>query len=512
MAARQPVTVRLKQPRVDGQSVHFAWESEGDRGFYLRPGFRVDFPDAVPLARVPDAIWLRVMLICLHTHWALLRPCRVELPRALGEEEREFWQRLIDAAVWTTENDRDAEGGDAFPRRSRRQVELIDAGPPAEPLLPAQSRDDSLIACSFSGGRDSLVQLGAMRELGLTPLLVNVTSARVGSHEFATARYERVLAEVAERTGVELLRVRSDLRTCFVNNHPLAARCRLAVSEMTDALFYFACAFVAARARGAEQIMVASEAEAQENLRRAGTVVQIEHFAYSGATQRALSGLTQQAGIKYGGAIAALDHFQINRLLNQRYVGLRDLQYSCYSQKDGEEVCSACYTCFKTALHKISDDCTPAEIDIDIEKALIALQHWSPVGDGDTEIRSSVGRLFANRMNAHLVRILRSIEAEDITRHLPSGRLSREARRALARLKATAAAAADPPPEPGYRREYLDLLGEPLARGLDGIFSEHFAVEPLDSYADMLESTKRLSDWVAAALSGAPLQALDPVG
>ncbi len=512
MTTRNPVTIRLKEPRVEGQTVHFAWESDGDRGFYLRPGFQIDFPDAVPLAEVPDAIWLRVMLICLHNHWALLRPCRIELPRALGEEEHEFWQRMIDAAVSTLENDRDADGEESFARRTRRQVELLSAGPPAHDLPPAAISDRSKIVCAFSGGRDSLVQLASMRELGRTPLLVNVTSARAGSQEFATDRYERVLRESAERTGAEMLRVGSDLRSCFDNSHPTAARCRLAVSEVTDTLLYFACAWVAAWVRGAPQILLASEAEAQENLNREGTVVQIEHFAYSGVTQRVLSALIEPTRIRYDSATSALEHFQIQRLLDLRFTDLRDLQYSCYSQKPGQQVCSACYSCFKASLHKISDGCAPSEIGLDVDAVLVANRDWTPTGEGDGENRSSVGRLYGDRMNGHLVRVLRSIDESDVDRLTPRRRLSRDASRALAQLKETAARADDPPPEPGYRQGFLELLDRPLAEGLDGIYSEHFEPAPPASYSDMLENAELLSEWIAAPLSRVSPQALQPAG
>ena len=37
------------------------------------------------------------MMICLHTQWALLRPCKVVLPFQLPPGEHEFWMRFIDA-------------------------------------------------------------------------------------------------------------------------------------------------------------------------------------------------------------------------------------------------------------------------------------------------------------------------------------------------------------------------------------------------------------------------------
>ncbi|MBI2692534.1 MAG: hypothetical protein HYX29_11395 [Solirubrobacterales bacterium] len=490
--------IRLHEPVVRGNSVDFSWTISPDEGFYLDPRFTLEFPESVQVSAVPEGVWLRVMMICLYSHWVVLRPCRVVLPRRLPSGEREFWLRMIDAAAWTLENDQDRVGGPDFAERTAREVELVETGPRTEQLTAAPDR--SRVVTSFSGGRDSLTQAGILDELGRSPLLVTTVSRREGSIEFETPRFRHVLAETQARTGLELVEIKSDIRTCFDNFHPAVARYGMAVSEFTDTLLYFTSCWVTACARGGGSIFLASEAEVQESSRRDGVVVQIEHFGYTSATQRALSALIAPTGISYSGLTAPLEHFQIQRILDKRYPKLRDLQYTCYSQAPGEDACSNCFSCLKGALHKISDDTTPSEIGIDLDRVLTARSDWSPSDDGE-KARGSVAAGYGERMNNHLVRVLRNLDAERVSEFAPGGKLSEPALAGFAKLRATALAAPDPPDEPGYREGFLDLLEEPLRGELDSLLGEHFAAEPPERHAQLLENTLVISDWIAAPLA-----------
>jgi 7-cyano-7-deazaguanine synthase in queuosine biosynthesis len=494
--------IRLREPVVRGNAVDFAWSVEPDQGFYIDPRFTLEFPESVDVASVPEGVWLRVMMICLYSHWAVLRPCRVVLPRTLPEGEREFWSRMVDSGVWTLEVDQDTSDGPTYSERTARAVEIVETGLPAGELPASPPGEGSTTA--FSGGRDSLTQTGLLHELGLAPLLVTTTSKRQGSIEFETQRFRSTLDETQSRTGLELIEVTSNIRNCFVNNHPLVARYELAASELTDTQLYFANAWAVAWSRGANAVFLASEAEAQESIRRDGMVVQMEHFGFSAATQRALSTLIAPTGITYAGLTASLEHFQIQRVLEQRYPELAELQYSCYSQRAGEEVCSNCFNCLKTSLHKMSNGSAPSDIGIDLNKVLEARSDWTPEDDGEN--RSSVASLYGERLNNHLVRLLRDLDDETVATFAPDGVLTAPARAGLARLRATAFDAPDPPGEPGYRAEYLELLDEPLRSGLDEIFSELFAPEPPAAYAEMLANTRLLSDWIAAPLVASRLK------
>lgn len=494
--------IRLHEPVVRGNSVDFSWTISPDDGFYLDPRFTLEFPESVPVSEVPEDVWLRVMMVCLYVHWAVMRPCRVVLPRRLPEGELEFWRRMVDAGVWTLENDQDEVGGPTYAERTARAVEIVDSGPPAGEMTPAQQTDG--VVGSFSSGRDSLTQTAMLAELGFRPLLVTTVSQRAGSIEFATPRFRMVLGEAQTRMGLELVEVKSDIRSCFLNDHPLVARYGLAASEVTDTTLYFAVCWATACARGASSIFLASEAELQESVRRDGLIVQREHFGFSSATQRAFSALTAPTGISYGGLTSSIDHHQIQRILDQRYTDLSELQYSCFSQLPGEDVCSNCFNCLKTSLHKMSDGTSPSDIAIDLNRVLAARSDWTPGNDG--ELRSSVGEITGKRQNEHLVRVLRGLDVDRVAQFAPGGELSPAAEAGLAQLRDTAFNAPDPPAEPGYLAGYLELLEEPLRSGMAEILSEHFEEAPLADYEHLLANTRMLSDWIAAPLAAGRLE------
>ena len=89
-------------------------------------------------------------------------------------------------AVWALEADRTGDdAARASPSARRERSRCVGSGAPIEPMPPrARQR---IVTAAFSGGRDSLTQLGMLQELGETPLLVTVTSTREGSEEFKTA-------------------------------------------------------------------------------------------------------------------------------------------------------------------------------------------------------------------------------------------------------------------------------------------------------------------------------------
>ena len=146
--------VEVFEPEVGARTATFRWSVEPATTLYQRLSFELRFPDTIDLARVPKALWWRLALLCLHAHWALLRPCRVKIPVRLPNGEKELWNRLVDSAVQTLEACR---GG----RDTGRSVE-IEEGPapaPAWQPLPAGVR----CAAAFSGGKDSLLHAGSSR-------------------------------------------------------------------------------------------------------------------------------------------------------------------------------------------------------------------------------------------------------------------------------------------------------------------------------------------------------------
>lgn len=490
-AARR--TIRINEPVVEGQSVRFSWTVEPHDDFYRRDNFTITFPDAIDLNPVPDALWMRVMISSMYTHWAIMRPVRVILPRKLADGEREFWLRMIDAATWALEVD--AKSDLPFSTRVLRGVEIVETGAPLEPIAELESPSGS-VAC-FSGGRDSLAQLGLLQELGQDPLLVTVTSPREGSREFETARRSEVIATAVERSGVEHIDVDSDFRSCMDNFNPDAARVQVGVTEICDTLHYFAIAWAAGYSRGARAVYQASEADVQESIRRSGAVVSFKHFMYTAATQRSLNALTTPTGIDFCGLTYPVLQFQVQRLLDLRYPELRDLQYSCWSQRDGEDVCSRCRECLVNAVDRMTDGLPPSEIGIDVSQLLVASSEWQPGGSRGAP-RGAVWSIAGRVRDDHMLRFFRSHDEEDVAHLVGREGLTQAARQAYAEIRATAAAAPEPAPEPGFRAGLLDLIDAEIRDDLGAIYAEHFEHEPLETYANQVENAKLLVEWTTA--------------
>jgi perosamine synthetase len=499
-------TIRIAPPVRDGQTVRFDWTVAPHSELYRGTEFDLTFPPTVDLDRVPEAIWWRIALLCLHTQWPLLRPCRIILPVRLAPGEREFWSRLCDAALATLEA---YNGGRDF----ARGWDIVESGSPFE-VADLGTDEDLAVAC-FSGGRDSLTQASLLQELGVTPLLVTVTSSREGSIEHESDRRQEVMREIVARRGVELVEVTSTLRGCWENGF-VGARYGIAVSELTDTSLYLAAALAVATARGAGRIFLASENELAQTARVEGRIVQHKHFMYSSITQRALSALLAPHGIAYGGATLALAQFQVQRLLNRRYLDVSDLQYSCWSMAAGEAACSRCDECRINAFNRIADGGAPVEIGIDLVTLLHAHSGWRPRRD---EAHASLPRSrwqFDNQM----LRALQVATPERIRELIErDGLLTDDARTALDgyELMRTAALEGGFDAEPGYRPGFLALADERLidARmrvALEAIFDAHFTREPPADYAAALARAVTLADWIAAPLDRPELGWRAPAG
>ncbi len=492
--------IRLDAPVVDGQTVSFAWSCDPPTTLYRDTAFELRFPASIDLERVPAAVWWRVALICLHSHWPLLRPCRVVLPVRLAPGEREFWLRMCDAGTATLEAH--AGGSDVG-----RRIDIVESGPALE--WPEPVPESSLVVACFSGGRDSLTQTALLQELGLTPLLVSVASAREGSIEHKTARRRQVLAEIQSRRGLELVEVESSLRGCWDNMYAVD-RYQIAVSELTDTLLYFAAALVVAAARGASGVYLASEAEAQDSAEIDGQIVQIKHYMYTGATQRALSKLIAPLGIRYGALTYPLRQYQVMRLLGERYADLRDLQYSCWSMTGDEDVCSRCYSCFTNAFELMANGISPEEIRIDVVTLLRAHADWRPRTEDAHAVlpHSQIYWQFDSQLLRCLQKVTPKLAAGYITERWRGSGRAAEALAGYERMRSRALAVGVEP-EPGYCADYLQLVDPPHRTGMAAIFDEYFEREDEAHHADRLQRILALSDWVTAPLARPELSCRD---
>lgn len=481
--------VRLHEPRIDGSDVLFSWDVTPRTELYRRTDFRMSFPSQLELRKVPAALWWRVLMICLHTHWALLRPCQVELPVSLGAAEREFWLRLTDNVTVQLE----AYGGT---RRSGRPVQLVDSGPLLPPVrLPTAG--DRVVA-AFSGGKDSLVLSALLTELGQRPLLVSVTSPVSWARDHVGTARERARAGVARRLQLETVEVRSDYRTAW--DHEFSGRegCRLGVHELSDLTLYYAAMIGVAASTGIGQLLMASEADLQYNAASDGHVILHPEFLSCAATQSALDALLRRFGLRQSSLTFPLHMPQVQGLLLRRYRELAGLQYSCWRAPPGSQACSACEKCFQIALVSLAEGVSPSALGIDPAAVLCAFGDWRL----DAPQRKPALHPVRSARH-HIVRSLQELSTEStasILARTTDDRRFGEALAIYARLRADALTQAIPP-SPGYISGFLEFVPSGVRDQLRAIFDQHFSPAPIEEFAATVQRSRRLARWTAQPLS-----------
>ena len=287
---------------------------------------------------------------------------------------------------------------------------------------------------------------------------------------------------------VELVEVRSDLRANVDNDAPGRLGWHISLCEMTDTHLYTAAAMVVAWSRGASQVLLASEAEVQENVERDGEVVQHPHLMYAAATQQVVSSLAASSDLAVGSLTYPLPSGLVQRLLWERYPEVRDLQYSCWRVKDGQAACSECSQCLRVAVAAMAAGGSPAEMGIEPTRLFRSQRGWRPGGRPELGLPDDAVR---RSLHAQVVRNLAAVDAAQASRVLGRGRLHPAVRR-YARLRRAVLASAAPTPEPGWRRGYLRLLPASLAERVGAIYEDAFPEAAVDECTGSLDRTERL--------------------
>jgi hypothetical protein len=491
--------VVIEAPQQGTHAVTFKWAVEPSTQLYRKLSFTLRFPEELDVSEVSEGLWWRIALICLHSHWPLLRPCRVEVPGGLAAGEAAFWCRLARAAATTLDAYRTAAPPEG-------EVEILE-GPGAIPVL-THMQETGRCATAFSGGKDSLVQTGLLTELTRQPVLVTTTSPLPPMEDHLTQRRRDVLSEIARRRDVRLIEVHSDYRASWENAFPRARGWPVSVNEITDTHLYFASLLAVGAALGAPHLFLASEAEVQENAEVAGQIVQHPHFMYSTVTQRALQVLLQPAGMRYSSLTSALHSYQVQTLLWRRYADLRDLQYSCWMVRGEESTCSRCSQCLRLAMCALALGDVPARMGVDLVQLLTSMRGWrlesAGTDPGDSLPRAVTGR----RLHAQVASFFDLTPVDRVSRVLahPHGRWSLSPRELVAlacyarlRRRALAQPAGS---LPGCRTGFLQLADPLVRQGVASVYEQHFAAEDETTYAGILERGDALVRWITEPIGG----------
>jgi hypothetical protein len=494
-------TITLFSPEVKRREVTFRWQVDPLTTLYRRPQFTMRFPETpeeVDLSRVPEGLWWTVMLICLHSQWPLLRPCRVRLPVRLRPGEAECWSRLMDAEVATLEAYR---GTTDF----ERKIEIVEDGPRINYAAPIA--DTRRCATAFSGGKDSLLQTGLLTELTEKPSLVATTSPMPPLEDHVTPRRRQILDEIQRRRDVTLIEVESDYRANLDLGYAQELGYWISVNELTDTFLYAAALVAAGVAAGATHHFLASETQVQENVERDGRVIQHNHFMYSAITQGALDAVLRPFGLSHGSLISSLHSFQVQELLWTRYGDISDLQYSCWRTRVGEMMCNHCGQCLRTALCALALGKRPSRMGADWARLLNEMRDWRPKTLDKPAHEATPTEIVSHQLHSQVVRDLRAVSWRDIARAIandkPADLLLPRGWKAIAAFRKLQreAMARDVGPRPDYRAGYLKLVDPLLKDSIAKIYDEHFDPADESSYAGVLSRSESMIKWITEPLS-----------
>ena len=487
-------SIILNNPQVQGSRIVFSWRVDPASAMYKDCSFYLDFPVGDDLNEIPLSLLQVLQMFCLYNHWLILRPCHVFLPFEISSEEKAFWYRLMRVSLDTLES---SKGSTA----ENLDIRLVNCGAPkvAKPLCTSSNRG----ATAFSCGKDSLLQAGLLAEISERPLLVTTTMPVEGLEAHRSKRRERVLRKVAGMRSFEHVEVKSNYREIFDNPHPYTAhQYPIALSELTDTFVYLTSLAVSAYSRGVGHLFIASEAEVQENFERKGRIIQHKHFMYSLVTLKAIEKRLEPFGFKLSSLTSPLYSSLVQELLWSRYPGIRSLQFSCYSMKEGEEICSTCGNCLRNGFCALAMGADPGEMDIDFWKTMEGNCDWKPVTKEASRHQSEPDRRVSASISAQVARHLRNVSSLSLARALLRARKwSLFSWRfwylliAFGRMKSRAWQV-EVPAALGYRRAYLEFVDPLFREGLSQILSEHFAEEDELEYRQLFSRSQELVAYI----------------
>lgn len=462
--------------------VEVKWIVTPETPIYRQTGYYLDFGEALDPRTVPLKVWWTTVLLSLHSHWNLLRPCRVVLPIRLESEEIEFWSRLLDVERVTIEK----YGQSADFARS---IEIVAEGDCLAEVEPTP--ESGRFATAYSGGKDSLVQAALLCEFTERPLLVNTYSPMEPLLDHDWPFRHRAMAEMRARRNVELVEVKSDLRSIWPHydiTHSLGYK--IGMAQLTDPYLFGANAIAVAYSRGVRHVTLAAEYE-NNVLDLYHDRMALQDFNFNSALPilGAIDGRLQRWGMRYYSLIAPFSGFQGLELIRKRYADLGDIQISCFwITDDTQQYCCRCYKCLRigTTLLALGED--PASLGIKLDILLETFKDYDAV---------------ANRVVSYSVPYACSrINLSKVRRFLPNQtiwqRLGWSESESFKQLKQLIAINA-PQATPGLAQthpDYFAFIPPPLRGQMEKLSRRYWPeIDPTDKSAE-LSLTRETIDWI----------------
>jgi len=370
-------TLRFTKPQVTGNRVAFRWQCDPPVPLLLRDNFSIEYPFSVEDADVPESMWWSVLLGCAFATWNFLEDYTIVCDGGVSCEEREAWSRLADYERWMFQKYSDGTG--------RHRPFAVEASELAHGAAAPRTEARGAASC-LSGGKESLLQAGLLREMGSPMSLVNIISPIPSQRDHESRKRTRIMSQFAGCSWAELVRVRSDVRSTFDNNYPREHGAGVSFNELADSVIYASLALPVAWYHRRESVLLGSEWEVswlkrQHNLPCPDTyaMYSIPTFAGIDATWRNLY------GIGYGSLLFPLTQFCIESLLCTRYKDLLPMQDSCWRTDGIHDYCSQCEKCLRVASMLLAHKVSPTDIAIDLNRLFSPessiMRVWPPAYD-----------------------------------------------------------------------------------------------------------------------------------
>jgi hypothetical protein len=478
--------IKFAPLEIDATKVRVQWTIDPPSPIYQDTVFELDYSDALDPRTLPLRFWWMIVPLILHSHWNLLRPCRIQLPVTLPPGEAEFWLRLLDQERISLEMYRRTTDFE-------RNIEITGDGPELEDWSLTSTVDR--FATAFSGGRDSLAQTALLCELTTRPLLVNTCDPMPPLIDNEWPFRQRTLDEIVRRRDVELVVVNSNLRRLWPHYEiPHQLGYPVSLGELGDPYLVVANTLAVAATRGIRQVTLAAELELTRLVGYEGkTGVSESNLAYNLPILLSLNRLFQRFGMSLNSVILPFTQYQVQYLLRRRYADLADLQISCFWMKEAtERSCSRCLKCGRSAMILMSIGDDPATLDIDLSKL------FAPGAFPSTHSLQGTARTMAHAA--------RTTDRTAAQRYFPrQGLLERLGMRGPRTFRefnkvADAFAAIASPNVAATHSSYFQYVPEVIRERVRAVSLEHWPnIDTMDHVPDE-EKINSIANWIAATV------------
>jgi hypothetical protein len=415
-------TFRVHQPTIDGRNVVLSWTTTPRSRLYYRESAVIRFPRGVDPSAIPPAVWGLAATLIVHTHAAVLAPCRVLVPVDPGPNARGILQghlaRLRDTCEWYARvpfSDASITVEPADDAATITPSDMVPSDMVPSDMVPSDMGPRTKGAVALvSGGRDGFAQADLLREFCGPLVLSAVSSVMPPSTDHANRWRRRAIDAAPRLLDAELVEVRTDLRsatrvTWAIENR----RAAVGMHEISDQVLFAVIGTLVACARGVSEVFLAAETEAHPAMKIDGRTILAHQPTSSVAVLAAVASWLAPTGIRLRSGIAALRSHQVSALLARRRPDLIEFVQTCWRVGPRDRSCSSCALCLARTLSFLVEGIPAAALGVDLGELGRWSSKWDPARRDDLRPspRNAVAKLSADTIVQQCRQLVESMPA-----------------------------------------------------------------------------------------------------